>query len=140
MLSNSSRCAVAAVPPLISFTCTMSSRLSRRGSSPGRWTPPIAARNASLPMRPMPLMPTLMASPSHRCPLAVAQPVEALLERDAVERGVRQVDEDLQTPADHAIELVDHDGALDQRSLELGRIGQRPGGGDRLAADIDRKS
>ena len=36
--------------------------VARADRRPGRCTPPIAARNASLPMRPMPLMPTLMAT------------------------------------------------------------------------------
>ena len=60
-LSNCSRCAVAAAPPLISLRCTTSRRLPARGSSCGRSAAPIAARRARRPMRPMPLIPTFIA-------------------------------------------------------------------------------
>ena len=59
-LSNSSKCAVACAPPLISFKCTTSSRLPARGSSLCRSAAPIAARSARRPMRPRPLIPTFM--------------------------------------------------------------------------------
>ena len=59
-VSNCTRWAVDSALPLISFRCTTSRRLPVRGSSCGRSTAPNAARSANLPMRPMPLIPTLM--------------------------------------------------------------------------------
>ena len=89
-------------------------------------------------MRPMPLMPTFIvrSARSRRCVDGIADLVEALLQRHPVERCVGKVDEDLEAPADHAVQLVDHRGALHVRSHELGGIGQRPGACDGPLAEV----
>ena len=139
MLSNSSRCAVAAAPPLSSLTCTTSSRLPARGSSGGAMhaaqrraqrQPPDAAhavdadRHARSPL-------------SARCPRGVADLVEPRLQRHPVERRERQAGEDLDPPADHARRA--RSAASRARSREpvnLAGIGQRPGAGDDLVAEV----
>src|SRR5687767_7575239 len=115
MLSNSRRCAAAAGPPLISLTCTTSSLLPARGSPSARRTAPIAARSASRPMRPMPLMPTRIHPPLRRSADGVADLIEALLQRHSVERSERQAREDLEATPDHAIELVEQGDPLNRR-------------------------
>ena len=92
--------------------------------------PPIAARSARRPMRPMPLMPTRIAQPPaarQRARRPRADLVEPRLERHAIELGKGQVGEDLDPAVQAGVELVQHRRALGPAARELGRVGQRPG-------------
>ena len=70
---------------------------------------PSAARSASRPIRPMPLMPTRIVSASALASMPTApSPISSrrALQRHAVERGERQVDEDLDPAMKAGVQLV----------------------------------
>src|SRR5207248_9131832 len=93
--------------------------------------PPMAERSASLPMRPMPLMPTfIFIFLSGRYARRIANFVQARLESHAIERLERKTREYLKPPTNHGVKLVQQGGTLCCRTLELRRLGEGPGRGD----------
>src|SRR5665213_6762 len=99
--------------------------------------PRIAARNASRPMRPIPLMPTLITIlPSWCYTGRIADFIQACLERHPIERRKGEAGEYLKAPANHGVQLIQQRRAFRCRTVELGRVRERPGGGHELASEV----
>ena len=113
MLSNSSKWAVR-VTAFDLIDMHHIEAIGTRGSPSTRAIAPDPEHEGrSRPMRPMPLMPTLMALLLDRKLAAIAELVQAGLERHAFQCAERQANKGLQSAADHSIELVEQREAFD---------------------------
>ena len=85
----------------------------------------------------MPLMPTRMSAASHRCGQAAAgELIEPRFERHAIERREGQRRENLDTPPQAGVKLIQQRRALDRAAGEFRGVRQRPGGRHRHVAEI----